>query len=179
METSMRILKIIITLSAVAIFSSCNRGNSPGSAQQSDQSSNTSVAQATSPRIADPCKLLTQNEASEAISTRLGPGEMKTFRGVTRCAFFNTQNREEELWLDVQNETAVVTDVVLFDSLSHGPDVKPVSGIGDRALWAHSQIGTFLYILKGGNMLAIGLPRTMAAMTPAVEKAGKLMASRM
>lgn len=174
----MKALRVIAILGALAMFCRCN-GKSTEPTQQSSQGSNTGAVKAAGPRIGDPCKLLTQAEASDAINTRLGPGEIKTFRGITRCAFFNSGNREEEIWLDVQNDSAVVDDRTLFDSLSHGPDVKLVAGIGDQALWSHSQIGTFLYILKAGNMVAIGLPRTMAAMTPAVEKSGKLIASRM
>jgi hypothetical protein len=81
--------------------------------------------------------------------------------------------------MDVHNETAPVADAVLFDSYTHMPDVKPVSGIGDQALWSHSEIGSGLDILKGGRLVQVGLPRTMTTMTPGVERAARLIASRM
>jgi hypothetical protein len=133
---------------------------------------------ASSARIADPCKLLTQAEASAALSAALGPGELKRMGIITRCAYSNAA-ADQKIFLDVQNETAPVTDAALFDSFTHMPDAKPVSGIGDQALWGHSEYATSLFILKGGKVVAVGLPRTVAAMTPGIEKAAKLIASRM
>jgi hypothetical protein len=66
---------------------------------------------------------------------------------------------------------------LLFDSYAHMPNVKPVSGIGDQALWSHSDFGTGLDILKGGRLVQMGLPRTMTTITPEVEKAATLIAS--
>lgn len=164
---------------AVTLAVTCACLSSKSNVPAQDASGSTSAASsAATARITDPCKLLTEAEASEAIGAKLGPGVLKNLGVVTRCAYSN-RAQEQELWLDVQNSTAVVSDPVLFDSLGHGPDSKWINGIGDQAVWAHSQYATFLYVLKGGNMVAMGLPRTMATVTPAVEKAAKLVATRM
>ena len=171
-----RAVAFIVVLSVVFGCSGCKSKTADQTASQTNSSG--ASAAPTSPRITDPCKLLTQEEASAAIGEKLGPPELKDMGVVMRCAF-RIQSTGHELFLDVQKPTATVADPVLFDSLSHGPDSKPVSGMGEGATWSHSEYATFLYILKGGNMVAIGLPRTTATMTPEVEKAGKLVASRM
>jgi len=107
-----------------------------------------------------PANLLTQVEASEAIGAKLGPGELKRMGIITRCTYYNRAT-DQMLWLDVHNETAPEPDAVLFDSYTHMPNVKPVSGIGDQALWSHSDFGSDLDILKGGRLVLMGLPRTM------------------
>ncbi len=121
--------------------------------------------------IADPCALLTRAEASAAVGQTLVRNDVQHYGPVTRCRFFNAQG-DEPIWLDVQ-------DAGIFDGLTHLPDVKPVSGIGDQALWQHNELATFVHIQKGGNMVSMGLPRTLSTMTPAVTKAAKLVTSRM
>lgn len=170
----MRIVRVMIiggTLASACACSSTKAGP--------DQAAGTTTQAAPILRIADPCKLLTQAEASEAIGAKLDVGQLKRFGSITRCTFYNGGATEQELFLDVHNETAPVADAVLFDSYTHMPDVRPVAGIGDQALWAHSEIATRLDILKGGRLVEVGLPRTMATLTPAVEKAARLMAGRM
>ena len=142
----------------------------------------TTAQAASAARIPDPCKLLTQAEASEAIGPRLEAGELKRFGIITRCSFYNKRESDQDLFLDVQNETAPVADSVLFDSSTHGPDAKPVPGVGDQALWFHSDkrfAGSSLDILKSGRLVHVILPRTIKTVTPPVEKAAKLIASRM
>lgn len=175
----MNLVRIVTLITVIGAICSCSKGKvKADTASGIAAEANPSTVHAASARIADPCKLLTQAEASEAVGAKLGAGELRHFGTVNRCAFYDP-TKEEKLWLDVQNETAHVPDSQLFDSFAHGPDVKMISGIGDRAIWDHSQIGTFLYVLKGETMVAIGLPRTMATMTPAVEKAARLIAGRM
>lgn len=130
-----------------------------------------------SPHIPDPCKLLTAAEASELLGAKLSPGEIKRMGVVTRCAFRGTA--DQEVFLDVHNETAPESDASIFDGMTHLPDVQPVSGIGDKALWSHDKFGSKLFIMKGGKLVIVGVPSTVSALTPAVEKAGKLIASRM
>lgn len=173
----MKLNQLIVMAVAIAGASACSGGNREAPQQGASPPAPTAQA-ASSARITHPCKLLTRTEASAAIGAELAPGEENTSGIVTRCAFSNRE-RQSQLWLDVQNATAPVSDASLFDALSHEPDAKLLSGIGDKALWSHSRISTFLYILKGGNMVAMGLPRTMATLTPSVEQAGKLVASRM
>jgi len=109
----------------------------------------------------------------------LSPGEMRRFGIVTRCSFFYRADPSRDVLLDVQNETAPVTDAELFDSYTHMPDVQRVSGIGEQALWNHSEIGSGLDILKNGHMVEMKVPRSIATVTPPVEKAAKAIASRM
>lgn len=175
----MKLVRVMVVASALASTCACS-GTKPGPGQPADAS--TAGQPASVARIPDPCKLLTQAEASEAIGAKLDAGELKQFGAITRCSFYNKQDREQELFLDVQNETATVPDAALFDASTHGPGTKPVLGIGDQALWYHSDDrfgGTSLDILKGGRFVHVILPRTIATMTPAVEKAGKLIAGRM
>lgn len=101
---------------------------------------------------------------------KLTPGDLQHYGPATRCRFFH--GVDEDLRLDAQ-------DAALFETFTHLPDVKPVSGIGDQALWLHSEYGTFLHILNSGRLVSMGLPRRMASMTPGVEKAARLVASRM
>lgn len=176
----MKLVQMMIL--GVALASACACSSAKPSPDQAAASGTTVQAAAPAARIADPCKLLTQAEASEAISAQVGAGELKQFGIITRCSFYNKRDSQQELLLDVQNENAPVADSVLFDSSSHGPDAKPVPGIGDQALWFHSEGfggGTSLDILKGGRLVHIILPRTIKTMTPAVEKAARLIAGRM
>ena len=88
------------------------------------------------PRIADPCRLLTQAEASEAIGAKLEAGELKQFGGITRCSFYNMRDNEQGLILDVKNENSPTSDSAYFESDSHNPDAKAVSGIGSGILFS-------------------------------------------
>lgn len=163
----MRSFRIIVVLGALVFTAGCHSSKSAAPTQAT-----TSVATANpaSHTISDPCKLLSQSEASAALGEKLDAGKLKHFGPDTRCQFFAGEN--EDLFLDV-------ADPSMFEALAHGSDAKPVSGIGDKALWQHNEYATFLHILKGGNLVSMGLPRTMSNMTPGVENAGKLIASRM
>lgn len=121
--------------------------------------------------IANPCKLLTPAEASAAIGRTLVRSDVQHYGPITRCRFFDAAG-DEPLWLDA-------ADAATFEGLEHLPGVQPVVGIGDRALWQHDELATFLHILKGGDMISMGLPRTLATLTPGVQKAAKLVAGRM
>jgi hypothetical protein len=169
----MKFFQAITVLTLFAAVCACS-GTKNGAAEPAS----TSAPAAQTVRIADPCKLLTQAEASEAIGAKLGPGELKRMGIITRCGYHN-RARELELFLDVHNETAPEPDAVLFDSYTHMPNVKPVSGIGEGALWSHSDFGSHLDILEGGKLVEMGLPRTLTTITPAVEKAATQIASRM
>ena len=124
---------------------------------------------ATAAPITDPCTLLTQAEATEVMGKKLGAGELThPFMG-TRCRFITPTF--EELYLDVATPT-------LFAAYREMAGTK-VSGIGDSAIWIHSEVGSYLHIQKGTTYITLGLPKTFTTMTPAVVKAGKLIASRM
>ena len=121
--------------------------------------------------ISNPCKLLAPAEASAAIGRTLVRSDVQHYGPITRCRFFDAAG-DEPIWLDA-------ADAATFEGLEHLPGAKPVVGIGDRALWQHDELSTFLHILKGGNMVSMGLPRNLATPTPGVQKAAKLVAGRM
>jgi hypothetical protein len=171
----MKLARLIVIAAALVSACACS-SNQPAPERAS---SSTDLQAASVARIADPCKLLTQAEASEAMGASLEPGVLRRFGVITRCTFSNKRVPEQDLFLDVHNETAPESDSVLFDGYTHVPDIQHVAGIGDQALWAHSELSTRLDIFKGGRLVEVGLPRTVATMTPALEKAGKLIASRM
>jgi hypothetical protein len=161
-------LRIFVVVILVGLIAGCS-----GTKNSSAASGNSAVA--SHPRaaaIANPCKLLTQQEASAVMGAPVrGPGELVHIQNVgARCRFFTKS--EDELFLDA-------TDDSLYDTYSHLGGV-PVPGIGgDGAMWLHSQVGSYLYIKKDGNMITMGMPRTITTVTPAVIAAGKAIASGM
>lgn len=175
----MKFFQTITVLALLAAVCACSgTKNSAAGPSSAAEPSSANAPAAQTARIADPCKLLTQVEASEAIGAKLGPGELRRMGIITRCTYYNRAT-DQKLWLDVHNETASEPDAVLFDSYTHMPNVKPVSGIGDQALWSHTDLGSDLDILKGGRLVLMGLPPTITTITPAVEKAATLIAGRM
>lgn len=161
-----RLIVLLVTPLGFAAGCSGSSGNAPAAG-----GTQASGAQRQSVPISDPCKLLTRAEASAAVGKTLVRNDVQKFGPVTRCRFFDAGGNEPT-WLDVE-------DAATFDGLTHMPDVTPVSGVGDQALWQHNELATFVHILKGSNTVSMGLPRTVSTMTPAVEKAAKLVASRM
>lgn len=117
--------------------------------------------------ISNPCKLLTQAEVSAALGMKFGAGQL-THPGLPRCRFLTAS--DDEVFIDV-------VDPAMFDAYAHG--ATPLSGIGDKALWAHDRFSSDIHIVKGGNMVTLGLPRTISQMTPALAKLAKLVAARM
>lgn len=164
---SLRSSSVLALLALAAFACGCSKSNSAESGPATAPSA--PAARAASAKIANPCKLLTQAEASAAIGAKVGPGQLTNTGMTMRCRFFTPS--QDELFLDASG-----TD--LFDTYAHTGAV-PVSGMGDKALWAHSEIGSWLYIVKGSNMITLGVPRTISSMTPAIQQAGKLIASRM
>lgn len=174
----MKKLGVVITVAAIVLPCACSKNKPEAQAPTSSAASSSAASPVRATPIADPCKLLTQAEASAAAGATLNPGETRRFGIVTRCSFFNPADPPREVLLDVQNETAPVSDSELFDSYTHMPDVQKVSGIGDQALWVHNQIDSEVDIMKGGHLVQMKVPRSIAAMTPAVENAAKAIASR-
>jgi hypothetical protein len=158
---------VVLLVTPLALATACSGSAGSTSAAPVAQASSTHP----STPISDPCRLLTPAEASPAVGQVLVRSDVQHYGPVTRCRFFNAGG-DEPIWLDV-------TDASTFDGLAHLPDVKPVSGIGDQALWQHNELATFVHILKDGNTVSMGLPRTLSSMTRAVESAAKLVASRM
>jgi hypothetical protein len=170
----MKTVRVIVAIFVLALPCACSK-------KQADTPATASPAAAAArpAPIADPCRLLTQDEASEAAGAKLSPGETRRFGSITRCSFFNKADPSREVMLDVQNETASVPDDQLFDSYTHMPDVHAVSGIGDQALWVHNEIASGFTILKGGHMVEMKLPRSVDPLSPPAQQAAKAIASRM
>lgn len=160
-------LLLLILAPVLAVGCSRSAEQAPGPAAPADASR---AAAARAP-VANPCSLLSQDEASRAVGRKLVRSDLQHYGPVTRCRFFSADG-DEPVWLDAE-------DAAVFEGLAHVPDAKPVGGIADQALWQHSETGTFLHILKGGRLISMGLPRTLAALTPEVETAAKLVAMRM
>lgn len=160
-------LQTLIVAAGAALLAACSSSHpSDGAGTPPQASAAPAVA------IADPCKLLTQDEAAAALGKRTGPGELKQFGSITtRCSFYSPST-QEELFLDVSNPG-------LFDAAAH-LGATPVAGIGDKALWQSDAHSSFLFIEKDGKVINLGgLPGGMATPSPAVQQAGKLVASRM
>lgn len=159
---------LVLLLTSLAFATGCS--GSGGSAAAAPGAAGSS-AQGSSHPISDPCKLLTRAEASSVVGKALVRTDVQHFGPITRCRFFDASG-DEPIWLDV-------ADAATFDALTHMPGMRPVSGIGDQALWQHDELSTFVHILKGGNMVSMGLPRTVSTLTPAIMKAAKQVAGRM
>jgi hypothetical protein len=121
--------------------------------------------------ITDPCKLMTQDEASSVMGKKVGPGELTHPGPKPRCRFVTSTF--QEIFIDVSDPPFVA------GLLQDGTVAVSVPGIGDKAAWHHDQYSSALFIVKGSNAVVLGLPSTIATMTPAVEKEAKLIASRM
>lgn len=142
----MLFLRTIIVLGALVFASGCHSSKTTVTTQGTER---VAAGSAAAPSISDPCKLLSQAEASAALGEKLGAGKLRHYGPVSRCQFF--AGEKEDLFLDV-------ADPAMFDALAHGSDAKPIAGIGDRALWQHNEYATFLHIVKGGNMVSMGFP---------------------
>lgn len=109
----------------------------------------------------DPCTFFTKAELESAVGYPLGPS--KPVKGEPTCRFPNPTRG---------TVTVRAGDLVTpagFDSLKlyTGPDIEPVSGIGDKAmLW-----GARIYVLSGNRQLMINFdkheltPESRAALT--------------
>ena len=158
-----------VLLASSALTVGCSRSAEESSATPTHAS--TAAARTRSAPLADPCKLLTQEEAAAAIGRSVTRSDLQHYGRVNRCRFFSADG-DEPIWLDAE-------DAAMFDAVAHLPDAKPLSGIADQAFWQHNELSTFVHILKNGRMVSMGLPRTMSTLTPEAEKAAKLVASRM
>ena len=126
-------------------------------------------AYASPPAIKNPCKLLTHAEVSAALGKSFSSGKLTNTGAGPRCRFFTAS--QEEVFIDV-------VDPALFDACAHSADAV-LTGIRYKVLWQHTPYQSYLYILKDGNLVAVGLPRRLTAPTPAVEKLAALVAGRM
>lgn len=162
---SFRIIAVMTVIVALAGCSNSKRTVTGGPAS----SSSSPKASAAAFTIKDPCRLLTQDEASTIMGAKVGPGETHNIPPVIRCGYFT--NSQDELFLDVSGTET-------FDG-SPAAGFTPVSGVGDKAAWQHDQFGSHLTIVKGPNMVTLGLPPSIHMDSAAMEKFGKLIASRM
>lgn len=169
-------MRSIATAAAVIVIAfACGcSGSKPAATDASNHSNGGASASAAAPAqskstIADACKLLTQDEASAVMGVKMNPGQSFLLQTGPRCRFLS--KAQDELAIDV-------IDGGLFSSYAQLAD-KPISGVGEKAVWSHDQFGSHLFILKGGNLAVVSLPTSTATVTPAVETAGKQIAGRM
>ena len=161
----MKLPLAILLLAASSAIAGCH-SNSSASAPAPSSSSPATTQAAVAP-IANPCSLVTVDEVSEAMGRKSGPGELHDAFNGKRCNFYDP-TRQYEVFLQT------------VDWNLAGPMMTPentLSGIGDKAFWLYGSI----YVLKNGHGMMVGLqlPHVMEKMTPAAEKFGKLVASRM
>lgn len=166
----MRCMATAAAVIAIALGCGCS-GSKPAASGDANQGTSASAAAPVQSRstIADACKLLTQDEASAVMGVKMSPGQSFHLQTGPRCRFLS--KAQDELGIDV-------IDGGLFSSYAQLAD-KPVSGMGDKAAWAHDKFGSHLFILKGSNLAVMSLPTSIATITPAVETAGQRIASRM
>lgn len=164
----MRTMMTAVCLALLAACSPSNPSAETGAPPQAAAAPTVPAAAA----ITDPCKLLSQDEASAALGERTGPGQLKQFGKLTTRCSFHAPSTQHELFLDVSNPG-------LFDAATH-LGATPVAGIGDKALWQSDAHSSFLFIEKNGRVIDMGgMPGGSATPSPAVQQAGKLIASRM
>lgn len=160
MQKSMRVLAgfaVGITLTA------CSQRSEPTPEQAADManlvraadapSSPPSGVQPGSPPASssnvDPCTFFTKAELESAVGYPLGPA--KAVRGEPTCRFPNPTRGT------VTVRAGDLVTPAQFDSLKlyTGPDIEPVSGIGDKAfLW-----GARIYVLSGNRQLMVNLDK--------------------
>jgi hypothetical protein len=159
--------RFLVVFALIPLAAAC--GGSQTAAAAGGQTDAPVAAQSPSARITNPCKLLTQTEISAALGTKFAAGQLTNTGAGPRCRFFTAS--QEEVFIDA-------VDPSLFDAYAHSADAM-LPGIGDKALWQHTSYQSYLYILKDGNLVTVGLPRRLTVPTPAVEKLAKLVAGRM
>lgn len=166
----MRSLAMVAAAIVIAFACGCS-GSKPAATDASNQGAAASAAAPAPSRatIADACKLLTQDEASAVMGVKMNPGESLHLQTGPRCRFLS--KALDELAIDV-------IDGGMYNSYAQLAD-KQVSGMGEKTLWSHDQFGSHLFVLKSGNLAIVSLPKSIATVTPAVETAGKQIASRM
>jgi hypothetical protein len=97
----------------------------------------------------DPCTFFTTAELESAVGYPLGPA--KPVRGEPTCRFPNPTRGT------VTVRAGDLVTPAQFDSLKlyTGPDIEPVSGVGDKAfLW-----GARIYALSGNRQLMVNLDK--------------------
>ena len=160
------LLPVVTTLAAILLLIALALALSP---TENASAGNMQAHAASAARIANPCRLLTQAEISAALGTRFGAGQLTNTGAGPRCRFFTAS--QHEVFIDV-------VDPALFDAYAHSADAV-LTGIGYKVLWQHTSYQSYLYILKDGNLVTVGLPRSLSVPTPAVRRLAKLIASRM
>jgi hypothetical protein len=97
------------------------------------------------------------------------PGKPQTSRHASSCRYYSADHKK-----DVFVQTADAGDMIGAGQLGG----KPVSGIGDKAIWA----GGTMFVQKGGKYVSVGLYLNAASqktMDPALVPLAKTVAGRM
>lgn len=118
----------------------------------------------------DPCKLLTQAEASAALGLKVSPGRtIKNLMDTTTCAFATPAG--DDLTIAIESPD-------FYNGVAANGGV-PVQGIGAKALWLHMPWSNELYVLKDHSLVHVSFPGHATGLSPAMIMAGKQIASRM
>jgi hypothetical protein len=163
----MKALAVVATLGLTLALAHCS-GSKASSVTASNSSPAQPAQQNSSRASVNLCKLVTQEEVSQAMGRKSGPGEFHNDLG-GRCNFYDSTSQYE---IFLQN-----MDPASIDSLAQLGGQKAAPGIGDRAYWADGS----LYVEKGNRGIQIGfsLPHASDKLSPAAEKLSKLIVSRM
>lgn len=159
MQQPMRVLAGFVAATALC---ACGRRSEPTPEQAADVANlvqpaiaapSVSGAQPGSPAAStsnvDPCTFFTKAELESAVGYPLGPA--KPVRGEPTCRFPNPTRGT------VTVRAGDLVTPAQFDSLKlyTGPDIEPVSGVGDKAfLW-----GARIYALSGNRQLMVNLDK--------------------
>jgi hypothetical protein len=116
----------------------------------------------------DPCKLVTQSEASAALGVAAQAGIAKTGLYGPACRYYNADHTKN-VYVALLNESASSMTVL---------HPKPISGFPGEAYWMSGSI----FFFKGDQGLQVGLylsSSSMSKMDPALVPLAKTAASRL
>ena len=159
MQQSMRVLA---GFAAAVALCACGQRSEPAPEQAAD-AANFVESAAAAPSVSgeqpgsppatssnvDPCTFFTKAELESAVGYPLGPA--KQVRGEPTCRFPNPTRGT------VTVRAGDLVTPTQFDSLTlyTGPDIEPVSGIGDKAFFW----GARIYALSGNRQLMVNLDK--------------------
>lgn len=171
----MKWLRVLASLLAFAAITGCSGSKATASgAQGASGSARASGGGSTASPIAraplDPCKLLTQREASAAAGVQVRAGKpVPNLLDTTTCDFDTPANDQ----LTITEEP-----MDLYDSfaVTGGTSIR---GIGEKAQWENIFGSVHLLIVEHGRMVEVIFPQKATSLSPAMTEAGKQIASRM
>lgn len=119
----------------------------------------------------DPCKLVSQGEAGNAMGESAKPAIRSTFHNNPSCRYYNASKTKNVFLVNVGS-----AEFARAKQFRGSP--MPVPGVGDEAFWKFGS----LFVRRGANYEQVGLylnGNSMKQMEPGVQALGKLAAGRM